>query len=206
MPTLPRRLGPVAVLAVLWASGCADPEGVSSYRAPRTVEPTGKGPAGLPAGHPEVGPTAAGGEYRILGAMYPADDPAWFLKLTGPADLVAKAEIDFDKLAATVKLRGDSAPEFALPAGWRLAGKRSIHAETARTPDGLEMTVTASRGGVAQNVGRWAGQVGQSFAAADLAKVTKPIEAAGGKGLRVDVRGPQNPLATGMAPMMGGKK
>ncbi|MBX9582802.1 MAG: hypothetical protein K2X87_21050 [Gemmataceae bacterium] len=192
MRVAPRRLGPAVAFAALWAAGCGTDPAISSYRVPRSTE------AGQPAP-----PDAPAGDYRILGAMYPADDPQWFLKLTGPADAVAKNEAAFDKLAATLALPagGAKAPTFTLPEGWKLAGPRSIHAETVRTPDGLEMTVTASVGGVAANVDRWAGQVG----AANPAGATRPLDAAGVKGLRVDLRGPKNPSAGGMGPMMGKK-
>lgn len=195
-----RRARPAVVLAVLCtAAGCGGGEGVTSYRAPKSTESTGRAPG--PAGPAAGAAGAAGGEYRILGAMYPADDPQWFLKLTGPADAVAKNEADFDKLAASFALPagGSKVPAFTPPGGWRRAGPRSIHAETVRTPDGLEMTVTASVGGVKANVDRWAGQVG----AADAPDATRPFEAAGVKGLRVDLKGPKNPAAGGMGPMMG---
>jgi hypothetical protein len=197
MRIAPRRLGPAVAAIALSAAGCGAPEGVSSYRTPKSTE-----------GGREAGAAPAAGEYRILGAMYPAADPQWFLKLTGPADQVAKAEAGFDQLAASFALPagGSRVPTFTPPAGWKRAGPRSIHAETVRTPDGLELTVTESKGGVEANVGRWAGQVGRPFTAADLGAVTRPVEAAGVKGLRVDLRGPQNPSAGGMGPMMGGKR
>jgi hypothetical protein len=168
---------------------------VRSYKVPRSSD---KGDKAGPA-------VAEAGKYRILGAMYPADDPVWFVKLTGPADQVARHEADFDKLAASVKLPADPAavPTFTLPADtWKLAGPRSIHAQTIRV-EGLEVTITTSRGGAEGNAIRWAGQVGYPDPK-DVKKYTREIPADGVKGLRVDVSGPKNPSAGGMPPMIGG--
>ncbi|MBX9622269.1 MAG: hypothetical protein K2X82_00490 [Gemmataceae bacterium] len=208
MPVLPRRVGPVLALAALAAAGCSDAPGVHSYRTPKSTEPRGPGPAA-------PGPTA--GDYRILGAVYPADQPVWFFKLTGPADQLARHEADFDKLAASVRLQGDAVPAFDLPPGWMLTGPRSVSRggvtvtfdQTVKLgpPDApLELTISKSGGGIAQNVSRWAGQVGQQVGPADLDKVTRPFDAAGVKGVRVDVRGPQNPSGGMGGPMMGGKR
>jgi hypothetical protein len=80
---------------------------------------------------------------------------------------------------------------------------------TIKTPDGkYEITVTLSKGGVLENLKRWAvdpNQLGaKSFDAADIPKVTKTFDAKGVKGLRADLRGPNNPSRGG--PMMGGGK
>src|SRR5436305_3969907 len=75
----------IAALAGL-AAGCGGGEDVQSYRVPKSTEADRKAPP--PA------PEAGAGEYRILGAMYSADDPTWFVKLTGPADRVARHEAE----------------------------------------------------------------------------------------------------------------
>jgi hypothetical protein len=43
--------------------------------------------------------------------------------------------------------------------------------------------------------------LGENSGPGDRARFTKPVDAAGGKVLRVDIRGPKNPTAGG--PMMG---
>lgn len=178
---------PILAVVAFFSTGCGGDEGIQSYRVPRTAAPTEKAAPGGATG------------YRILGAMYPADDPAWFFKLTGPAEQVAKFEADFDKLAASVQIKdGASLPTFSLPAGWSLGGRKSIHAETIKLPGStLEVTVTASAGGAQPNVKRWADQVGQAGVPVNF---TKTFDAASGKGLRVDVTGPKNPSG---GPMMG---
>ena len=188
----PARFGRPCIVAAFaaFAAGCGNDEAIRSYTVSRTTEPTRA-----------IQP----GDYRILGAMYPADDPTWFFKFTGPADQVAKYETDLDQLFASVKLQGGEAvPAFTLPPGWKAAGPREGMiriSEVIRPPDStLEVTVTVAAGDLVPNVQRWADQVGMR---GSQSKYTRAFDAAGGKGLRVDVFGPKNPAARG--PMMGGK-
>ena len=196
---------PFALLAglALVPAGCSGGDGVKSYDAPKTSE-SGKRDAGGPA----AANPAAGGDYRILGAMYPAENPQWFFKLTGPADALTPFEGGFDKLLASVSLPNGS-PEFDTPEGWtRGPGRAGIVIATIRTPDNkYEVTITSSTGGVVPNLKRWAvDQLGMpSFGAQDVDKYTKVVDAKGVKGRRVDLRGPKNPAAAG-GPMMMGKK
>jgi hypothetical protein len=178
-----------ALVAVtgLFACGCGGGDNIETYKVPKTTET----------------------EYRILGAMYPADDPGWFFKFAGPTEQIAQYEADFDKLLDSVTLPpGDAAPTFTVPEGWsRGPGRAGIVEATARTPDGkFEVTLTSSKGGVDGNLQRWAiQQLGlPAFGPEDKAKATRVIDAKGGKGLRVDLRGPKNPAAA-RGPMMGGK-
>lgn len=190
---------------VLLAAGCGPDDKIQSYTVPRASEPK-------PAT-----------EYRILGAVYPADAPVWYFKLTGTAEQVAAAEAEFDRLAATVKPQADptALPTFTLPAGWTKTGPRTVtKMGMSFTTDEVikfgppgaqqEVTVTyipgdAAMGGLVPNLKRWAGQVGADFepdetdAKRTEQKYTKPIT--GANGLRVDFRGPQNPAAAG-GPMM----
>ncbi|MBY0455903.1 MAG: hypothetical protein K2V38_01050, partial [Gemmataceae bacterium] len=153
-------------------------------------------------------PAPVAGGYRILGGMFPADEPEWFFKLSGPADELAKFEADFDKLLASVSLPPKGPPTFDAPEGWKVGpGRAGIVVATIRPPgDKYEVTVTSSTGGVFSNLKRWAtnpDQLGaRSFTEADVPKVTRTVEAKGVKGLRADLRGPNNPAAKG-GPMMG---
>ena len=183
------RVVPLAVLfAAAAAVGCGGGEGVKSYTVPRQAEPTAK----------------AAGEFRLLGAMIPAENPVWFFKLSGSADALAKYEGGFDQLLAGTKFKGEAVPpDFTPPEGWKVGpGRAGIVALTVKLPDPtLEVTVVKSGGSVEQNLDRWLGQLGLTPGAGDLAKYTRPVDAAGGKVLRVDIRGPKNPAGGG--PMMG---
>ncbi|HUR54012.1 MAG TPA: hypothetical protein VMZ71_07765, partial [Gemmataceae bacterium] len=60
-----------------------------------------------------------------------------------------------------------------------------------------------AQGGLVGNVDRWSGQVGgPEVHIGNVGKFTREFPAAGGKGVRVDVKGPKNPAAGG--PMTGG--
>jgi hypothetical protein len=182
----------LAAVGLLALAGCGPSDQVRTYTAPKT---------------PDAAKTEPGaGEYRILGAMFPADNPAWFFKLIGKADQLAEHQVAFDQFLASVKFPDGPGkpPAYDLPAGWKSAGPRSIHADTIRfgpADKPLELTVTPAMGGVNQNVQRWAGQLGTT----ETEEATKEITTtAGAKGVRVDLTGPKNPAASG-GPFMGGR-
>lgn len=175
----------LAASAAIVLAGCGREEGVTSVNVPKTKEK----------------------EYRMLGAMFPAEEPAWFFKFSGPSDEIAKYEGEFDELLKSVKLTGADSLDFTAPKGWQKGPGRDgfvkVYA-TATPPDGkYELTITQSGGGVKGNLGRWVGQIGLTSGADDLAKYTKPIETTSGlKGLRVNLTGPTNPTTKrgGMMP------
>jgi hypothetical protein len=192
--------GPKALIADLKGTKMAgrggpfmnpNPNNPSSPSAPNTLV------------SPSLPPTAnAGGtEYRILGAMLPADKPEWFFKITGPSAVVGPLAADFDKFVASIKLTPNNPPTFDLPAGWSAGPAKNdgITHSTVRVPGDLLLTVTAARGDAQLNLNRWAGQVG----AAGDGKQSKTIDTAGGtKALVADLRGPNNPMS---GRMMGGR-
>ncbi|OWK34700.1 hypothetical protein FRUB_09542 [Fimbriiglobus ruber] len=154
--------------------------------------------------------TPTGGEYQILGAMFPAAEPVWFFKATGKTEVLSEYQAAFDQFLATVRFPNgpDKPPVYDLPAGWKSTGKAdSIRLDTVQfgpADKPLEMTLIQASGGVTANVNRWAGQVG---ATADAAKSTREITTtAGVKGLRVSLTGPKSPSGGPMmrGPMMGG--
>ena len=105
------RVVPLAVLfAAAAAVGCGGGEGVKSYTVPRQAEPT----------------TKAAGDYRLLGAMIPAENPVWFFKLSGSADALTKYEGGFDQLLAGTKFKGEAVPpDFTPPEGWKVGPGRA---------------------------------------------------------------------------------
>jgi hypothetical protein len=164
-------------------AGCAPEPGVTKYDVPKVTD-TGA----------NVDPASA--KYRLLGAMFPADNPEWFFKFSGPTEDVTKYEKEFDELLVSVKLNGAAPLEFTPPKGWKKGpGRGEFVIATALTPDDkYEVTITSSRGGVEGNLGRWVGQIGLRPGANDVMKYTKPIETTGKvKGLRVDLKGPNDP-------------
>ena len=195
---------PFAAFSCLLAAGCGEQnQEIKTYRVAKP------GDAKAPDG--KAGPAAAedaGGPYRILGAMFPADDPQWFFKVTGNAAELTTAEKEFDAFLATVRVPTGpkNPPQYDLPAGWTSAGKSGMRADTLKFGPGgkFEMSVIASVGGVDGNLARWAGQVGSD---ADRAKSTREVTGNDGvKGLRVDLTGPKNPAGAMGGPFSGGQK
>ena len=187
---------PVVLVAVL-VVGCGG-DGVQLSTIPKTESKGGPGEKGDPGT----------GEYRILGGIFPADDPAWFFKFPGPSDALSKYEADFDKILASVTIPPNGDPQYDVPEGWKRGpGRAGIVVSTALTPDGkYEVALSSSRGGLTGNLERWAEQLGTPFGKDGNAKFTRPVDARGGvKGLRVDMRGPKKPPMGGGGPMMGGK-
>jgi hypothetical protein len=71
---------------------------------------------GLTPGGPAGGANAlTTGEYRILGAMFPAEEPQWFVKLPGTAAGLEPHAAAFDKLLASFALPPGAAPTFEAP-------------------------------------------------------------------------------------------
>jgi hypothetical protein len=179
--------------------GCGTEENVTKTQVPKSTE-RGR----------RVNDDPESGEYRILGAMFPAENPRWFFKLVGPADALSPHVAGFDQLIGSVALpAGDGRPEFTTPEGWTLGkGRDGIVAATVKTPDGkYELTVASASGSVQSNLKRWAvDQLGVvAFGPDEVAKCTKTVEAKGVKGLRADLRGPKKPPTPGKGgPMMGG--
>ncbi|HET6575340.1 MAG TPA: hypothetical protein VFG68_17165 [Fimbriiglobus sp.] len=188
-----RLAASLVALGLLTLVGCGPSDKVQSYAVPKSNE--------------SAGAETAKGDYRILGAMFPADKPAWFFKLTGKADALAAQEAAFDKFLASVKFPDGPAkpPTYDLPDGWKSDGARGMRADTIHLGAGdnvPEISVIAAMGGAKENVARWAGQVGSK---ADFAAATKEITSVGGvKGLCVDVTGPKDPAAAG-GPFMRGR-
>lgn len=187
------------VCFALVPAGCGGGDGVEKYNVPKTSEPS----------RPAL--VADAGEYRILGAMYPAGQPEWYwyFKFAGPADEIAAQEANFTALAKSVKFAaGPSAlPSFDLPEGWTRTGPRvdsrggvQVKFDEVLKVGSVECTVSNVGGGKDFNLNRWAGQVGASPVAAT--KATTEFTANGVTALRVDLRGPKNPVSGKGGPMM----
>lgn len=196
MPNRWRVLLVVLAGAAFGTAGCGEqPDTIRTYKVPK--------PADVP---PDDVP-----QYRIVGAMFPADNPAWFFKLAGAAEQIEPQAAAFEKMLASVRFPNGlrNLPVWDMPAGWSSGGERpeKMARDTIRLgPDSpLEATLTQAGGDVFQNVERWAGQVGlKPFTEAEMAKHTRAFEAGNVKGLWVDVRGSKNPAAA-RPPFMGGR-
>ena len=198
---LPRStLLALAGCGYLLTTGCGPADTVATYKVAKPDEPA----------RPTPPPSVDAGEYRFLGAMFPADDPVWFVKFAGPADAVAAQADKFDAFLKSFKVKAGT-PEWTLPEGWTDGPTRDAMGITIRTVKAgtgdaaVELTVSRAGGGVVGNVNRWAGQVGASTDGDTIVKYTKPISSADEvPGVKVDVSGPKNPAAA-RGPFMGGR-
>jgi hypothetical protein len=172
------------VFVVVSLAGCGEPD-VRVYTAPKPLK------------------VDTGGEpqYQILGAVFPANDPKYFFKLAGKTEDVAAQAAVFDKLVDSVEFPNglDKNPTWTRPEGTRDGGPREMRIGTVIVGS-LEIAISEASGGLAANMGRWAGQVGTS----DQSVTTTEVKTKSGVlGLRVTVSGPKNPVAS--RPMMMGK-
>lgn len=205
----------MAVVLALAAVGCQKPDDIQTYKTPKSADSPNPNAPRAEAALPDAPAT---GEFRILGAMFPADQPEWFFRIVGPADKLEPHKDKFVKMLATVRFPNglQNAPLFDPPAGWKLGGGRPgqtlngiMIAGPAETIliDGdkaLEITVTSAQGDPFLNVRRWYVDLlgNKDLTRADLPNLTKPIEADKIKGLFADLKGPRNPAARRM---MGGR-
>ncbi|CAN5560273.1 hypothetical protein BH11PLA2_BH11PLA2_04370 [soil metagenome] len=165
--------------------GCTKDEPIRVYTAPKPVE----------------------NNYCILGAMFPADEPQWFFKITGKEEGLAPHIADFDKFLASVRFPNgkQNAPLYDLPAGWTSLGASTDGITLEKIAFGSDdkkftLTISPAKGGLDANLKRWFDQLGEQFSADAKAKATKLIGTPP-VGLRVAITGPKNPAAgRGMMP------
>jgi hypothetical protein len=148
----------VCLCLLLVLGGCGQREEIRRYRVPRAAE--------SPRPQPKSSaPT------RMLAAIVPHKDQAWFFKLTGAPDAAAAKAEEFETFLKTVKFSdGDNAkPTWQLPDGWRQERASGMRFATIRidsADDELEMSVSALPRGsddlekhYLDNINRWRGQI-----------------------------------------------
>jgi hypothetical protein len=205
----------MAVVLALAVVGCQKPDEIQTYQTPKSADSPNPNAPRVEAPLPEASAT---GEFRIFGAMFPADQPEWFFRVVGPADKLEPHKEKFLKLVSSVRFPNGLSkdPAFDVPEGWKLGGGRpgqTIGGIMIAGPvetvliDGdktLEITVTPALGDPFQNLRRWHVDLlgNKDLARADLPNLTKPIETQKVKGLFADLKGPKNPAARRM---MGGR-
>ncbi len=189
------RLCLLLLFAAVSLAGCGPAEDVQTYKVPKPID---------------VPQDELAGEYQILGAMFPDDEPKWFFKFAGKASELAPYAADFEKMMATVRFPNGlkNQPTWDSPPGWEtLPGRNDITLGVIK-PDAakpnLEITLSIADGGAVGNLTRWAvQQLGQEkFNAAMVPKVTRPIAGDKVGGTFVNLRGPKLNIG---GPMMMGK-
>ena len=146
-------------MASLISAGCGESEQIRSYSARKETKPIAQ----------EAPPAATPGEPtdRMLTAILPSGDQAYFFKVVGPVAAVDKREKELNDFFTGIRLGDDGKPKWQLPADWQERPGNAMRLATIIIPaDGkpLEVAVTAlpwagTPDGLLQNVNRWRGQM-----------------------------------------------
>jgi len=152
--------------------------------------------------------------HRMLGAIIPQGERAWFFKLSGANELVAGEEQRFQDFIKSVRLPPEDAadPSWELPSGWKQlpgSGMRFATIEVATPERPLELSVMPlplpAESGVLSNVNRWRGQIGLAPLAADeLQAQSTAIELEGHTATLVNLVGKLGSSAPMAGPFAGG--
>lgn len=149
---------------------------------------------------------------RMLAAVLPGADRAWFFKVTGPlAEIDSRADEIGEFLASVRPAAGKPHPDWQIPKGWQQQPGSGMRAATLVIPSGakpLELTVTAlpwsgAAGEMLSNVNRWREQL--QLPATDepgLADCTRELKVGDATMTVVDLRG--HFQAGGMTPPFAG--
>ncbi len=205
------RRGIALAISLLLASGC-DEGGIRQYRVPKEAP----APAHREAKHP-VPPRHEheGRARRMLAAIVPHGDRAWFFKVLGPQAEVEAIEKAVADLLASVQFGEGEKASWTLPAGWRQepgSGMRFATLRLGAAEDALEFTViplAREAGAVLPNVNRWRDQLGlATITEAELPDLTRTISVGGETGTWVAFSagsaapeaGPEHPAGPDSAP------
>ncbi len=200
--TLSRAFVLLAMLACSLTSGCKKPDAITEYTVPRTVSNT----------VPVV-------TSRMLAALVPYKDQAWFFKLSGPTAQVDPHADAYDQLLKSVTFDDRGEPQWTLPSGWKQLPKpaNALQFATIVIGDGeindsnspqmlaiskLPYSSERHQQSVLLNINRWRGQMQlDPIGAVDLADESRELKLAEATAVVVDLRG--NLKADGMSPFAG---
>jgi hypothetical protein len=179
------RAGPFGLFAVLLC-GCAPEEPIRTYTAPKAVEVT----------------------YTIHGGCFPAEgEPQWFFKVSGRTAQLAEHKPAIDAFFTSVRpaAKERDTPTWTLPPGWTATGPnpKKFADEVLSFGDKekpLLLTVSNVRGGLDQNLARWAKQLAAPWGDDAKGKALKPLGTPP-IGWQIELTGPNDPAARG--PGMG---
>jgi hypothetical protein len=197
------------VLAIcLGAIGCGSSAEIETYVVPKEVARTAA-PSAAP-----VSVSNAAATDRMLAAILPEGDRAWFFKVTGPTAEVDSRADEIGKFFESVRLApGKPHPDWQLPAGWQEQPASAMRAATLLIPAGgkpleLSVSVLPWQGPAAMlgNVNRWRGQLQLSpIEEAGLAKSTRELKAGDATMTVVDLSGRMTGgMMGGMTPPFAG--
>jgi hypothetical protein len=144
--------------------------------------------------------TANSGEAtdRMLVAILPSGDQAWFFKVVGPIAVVDKHAEEITKFFSSIQNDGSGRPRWTLPSGWKEDPPQGMRAATFWVPTEdkpLEISVSTlpwrgSQDELLSNVNRWRGQLQlPPIDAGGLAETTRELKAGDAAMTLADMRG-----------------
>jgi hypothetical protein len=200
-----RSVYPIAAIlaaSLLCALGCGKTEQIQTYTVPKEPKVTAVADS----------TDARPGELtdRMLAAILPSGEQAWFFKAVGPISDIDKHEKEINDFFSNLTLAADGHANWKLPAGWKEEAGNQMRVATIVIPADkrLELTVnTASWPGTEEsmlaNVNRWRGQLQlPPIAAKQLSEVSHEAKAGDRSITIVDLRGRFKP--GGMTPPFAG--
>ena len=188
-----------AFVAAAFLGGCKPSEDVRTYTVEKEPERTAPTKSEVPAG--EI-------KFRLLGAIIPAPNGlSWFVRFSGPPELVAAHEEDFNKFLTSIRVTDDRAAPLAwtVPLGWTVDTKRQMRTVTLNKGEAEFYISNPFGGSILQNVNSWrADIVGiEKVGESELSKVTTEVMLGTAKATRVDFRGPGGKGRAGGGPFSG---
>ena len=146
-------------------AGCSEETSIRIYRVAKDETPGSRTTATSTLAQ-------SGKEQLMLGAIVPSKDFAWFFKVTGEPDVVAKNGDSFRQMVESVQFDESSQPRWTLSEGWQQTltpaditygklshGESGLTATVTRLPYIGERTVDGWQDYVVSNVNRWRGQL-----------------------------------------------
>jgi hypothetical protein len=189
LPTPGTRLIVSVALAVGAISGCQKAEQIHSYTVPKETKVSVSTTSEEKSGEPTD---------RMLAAILPSGDQAWFFKTVGPIPEIDKHEKEIKGFFTGLTLNDNGKAHWKLPAGWKEeAGGNEMRLATIVIPADkrLELTVavtpwSGTEQSMLANVNRWRGQMQlPAINAHELGAVTTEAKAGDRPITIVDLKG-----------------
>ncbi|MCA9213714.1 MAG: hypothetical protein KDB27_11640, partial [Planctomycetales bacterium] len=148
---------------------------------------------------------------RMLAAIIPNGDRAWFIKAMDAVENVAPIADSFGPFVESIKFKDDGTPEWMLPEGWSAApNSSSMRFATLKAGD-VDVSISflgyspPLNGYLLMNINRWRGQVGLDDVSEDrLGDTTTQAQLVGGlTATLIDITG-EAPAGPAMPPFAGG--
>jgi hypothetical protein len=166
--------------------GCREPDQIRSYPIPKETRPT------------VVAKDSGPATDRMLAAILPAGERAWFFKVVGPIASIDKHADAINDFFGKLTIADDGRAKWTLPDGWQEQPGNEMRLATLVIPsDGkpLEMTVNAlpwrgTEADIVSNVNRWRGQLKLGdISAKELPEFTREVKMGDRTLTLVDLRG-----------------